>query len=103
LKEKLLPFSFVGDVRGKGLLLGVEIVKDKETKEPYPVEKHMAETITQILVKKGIIVYPGTGNADGINGDQFIVAPPLITTKAQADDIVNALVAGFNEVERDLV
>lgn len=103
MKEKLLPFSFVGDVRGKGLLLGVEIVKDKETKEPYPVEKHMAETITQILVKKGIIVYPGTGNADGINGDQFIVAPPLITTKAQADDIVNALVAGFNEVERDLV
>lgn len=103
MEEKLLPFSFVGDVRGKGLLLGVEIVKDKKTKEPYPVEKHMAENITQILVKKGIIVYPGTGNADGINGDQFLVAPPLITTKSQADDIVKALVAGFSEVKRDLI
>lgn len=103
MKEKLLPFSFVGDVRGKGLLLGVEIVKDKKTKEPYPVGKHMAENITQILVKKGIIVYPGTGNADGINGDQFLVAPPLITTKSQADDIVKALVAGFTEVQRELI
>lgn len=103
MKEKLLPFSFVGDVRGKGFLLGVEIVKDKKTKEPYPVGKHMAENITQILVKKGIIVYPGTGNADGINGDQFLVAPPLITTKSQADDIVRALVAGFTEVQRELI
>ena len=103
MKERLLPFPFVGDVRGKGLLLGVEIVKDKKTKEPYPVGKHMAENITQILVKKGIIVYPGTGNADGINGDQFLVAPPLITTKSQADDIVKALVAGFTEVQRESI
>ncbi len=59
LQEKLLPFPFVGDVRGKGLLLGVEIVKDKATKEPYPVGKGMAEKITQVLIKHGVIVYPG--------------------------------------------
>jgi len=102
MQEKLLPFSFVGDVRGKGLMLGVEIVKDKVTKEPYPVAKGMAGAITQTLVKQGIIVYPGTGNADGINGDQFLVAPPLIITKDQADELVTGLMRGFTEFEKAL-
>ena len=102
LQEKLLPFSFVGDVRGKGLMIGVEIVKDKLTKEPYPVAKGMAGAITQMLVKHGVIVYPGTGNADGVNGDQFLVTPPLIITKDQADELVTAMVAGFTEFSKNI-
>lgn len=95
MQEKLLPFSFVGDVRGKGLLLGVEIVKDKTTKEPFPVKMGMAEKVTQTLIQHGVIVYPGTGNADGVDGDQFLVSPPLIITKQQADELVDAMAAGF--------
>lgn len=102
LKEKLLPFSFVGDVRGKGLMLGVEIVKDKTTKEPYPVALGMAEKLTVTLVKHGVIVYPGNGNADGVNGDQFLLAPPLIITKDQADELVEKMVAGFNEFDKNI-
>ncbi|MBP2637458.1 MAG: Acetylornithine transaminase [Firmicutes bacterium] len=97
LKEKLLPFSFVGDVRGKGLMLGVEIVRDKVTKEAYPVAMGMAEKLTVTLVKHGVIVYPGNGNADGVDGDQFLLAPPLTITKDQADELIDKMLAGFKE------
>lgn len=100
LQETLLPFSFVGDVRGKGLMLGVEIVRDKVTKEPYPAAMAMAEKLTVTLMKHGIIVYPGTGNADGENGDQFLLAPPLIITRDQADELVEGLESGFREFEQ---
>ena len=102
MQEKLLPFSFVGDVRGKGLMLGVEIVKDKTTKEPFPAAHGMAGKITQVLIKHGVVVYPGTGNADGVDGDQFLVCPPLIITKDQADELVEAMAAGFTEFEKIL-
>jgi adenosylmethionine-8-amino-7-oxononanoate aminotransferase len=95
LKETLLPFPFVGDVRGKGLMLGVEIVKDKTSKEPYPLAKGMAARLAQTLAEHGVIVYPGTGNADGVNGDQFLVTPPLIMTKEQADELVAAMRDAF--------
>lgn len=99
MQDKLLPFPFVGDVRGKGLLLGVELVKDKQTKEPFPVSLGMDGKITQTLLKHGVVVYPGNGNADGINGDQFLVCPPLIITKDQVDELVIAMVAAFKEFE----
>lgn len=99
LKEKLMPYSFVGDVRGKGLMIGVEIVKSKVTKEPFTVAMGMAEKLTTVLMKHGVIVYPGTGNADGENGDQFLLAPPLIITKEQADELIACMVAGFYEFD----
>ncbi len=102
MQEKLLPFKFVGDVRGKGLLLGVEIVKDKATKEAYPAAKGLAEKLTVALVKRGVIVYPGQGNADGENGDQFLLAPPLIITKDQCDEMMEKMVAGFKDFEKEL-
>jgi len=62
----------------------------------------MAEKLTLTLIKHGVIVYPGTGNADGENGDQFLLAPPLIITKDQADELVEKMVKGFAEFERSI-
>ena len=81
---------------------GVEFVRDKKTKEPFPVKMGVAEKVTQILIKHGIIVYPGTGNADGEDGDQFLLAPPLILSRDQADEIVTAMVNGFTEFEKEI-
>lgn len=97
LKEELLPFWYVGDVRGKGLLQGVEIVKDKKSKEAFPVSLGLAEKLTVTLMKHGVIVYPGQGNADGENGDQFLLAPPLIISREQADELIAGMVSGFTE------
>lgn len=103
LQAALLPFWFVGDVRGKALFQGVEIVKDKKTKEPFPVALGIAEKLTVMLMKHGVVVYPGSGMADGENGDQFLLAPPLIMTKEQADELVEKMTAAFQEFEKELV
>lgn len=102
MQEKLLPFWFVGDVRGKGMMLGVEFVRDKATKQPFPAAAGVSANITATLMKHGVIVYPGGGNADGIDGDQFLLTPPLIMTKAQADEMLDGLVKGFKEFETTL-
>jgi len=102
LRKKLLKLWYVGDVRGKGLMQGVELVKNKETKEPFPASLGLAEKLTVTLVKYGVIVYPGGGMADGENGDQFLLAPPLIITKAEADDLIDRMEAGFIEFEKSI-
>lgn len=102
LKEKILPFSFVGDVRGIGLMIGVELVQDKATKEPFPLNKGVAGKITQVLIKHGVIVYPGSGNAKDGNGDHFLLTPPLIITKDQIDELIEQMIAGFTEFESSL-
>jgi len=97
LRAELLPFAYVGDVRGKGLFQGIEIVKDKKSKEPFPFALGMAEKLTVTLLKHGVVVYPGSGMADGENGDQFLLAPPLIITKEQCDELVEHISEAFTE------
>lgn len=102
LKENLSKFSMVGDIRGRGLMLGVELVADKATKRPFDPKLNMAERVTLKLMEHGVIVYPGTGAADGEAGDHFLLAPPLIITKEQVDELVGLMVKAFAELEKDL-
>ena len=101
-REKLLKFWYVGDVRGKGLFQGVELVRNKKTKEPFPASLGIAEKLTVTLVRHGVIVYPGSGMADGENGDQFLLCPPLIIKKAEADELVDRMEAAFAEFEESI-
>jgi 4-aminobutyrate aminotransferase-like enzyme len=98
--EKLKAFPFVGDVRGKGLMTAIEFVKDQKTKEPFPRTNKFTERVIDLAFENGLVLYPGTGFVDGVNGDTVMVGPPLIIEEAQIDEIIDILEKTFSKMER---
>jgi adenosylmethionine-8-amino-7-oxononanoate aminotransferase len=80
---------FVGDIRGRGLLQAIELVADRETRTPFPTGLRLAARIKQAAMDRGLLVYPGSGCADGRSGDHILIAPPFI-----ADEAAIHLIAG---------
>jgi len=89
--EQLKSFPFVGDVRGKGLMVAVEFVRDQKTKEPFPRSQRFTEKVVDLAFENGLVLYPGTGFVDGVNGDMVMLGPPLIIEEAQIDEIIDIL------------
>ncbi len=89
--QQLYDFSFVGDIRGKGLLIGIEFVEDRESKRPFPRENQIAEKIFDVALENGLVLWTNVGHVDGERGDLVIVGPPFIITHEQIDEIVNLL------------
>ena len=96
LKEHLLPLAQVGDVRGKGFMWGIEIVKDKKNKTPFKRSLKIVERLWDILFDKGYIVYKSTGLA-GVDGDALVIAPPYIIGDDEMEILVKAVKAAFLE------
>lgn len=94
LKEKLnqlYKYDIIGDIRGEGLLLGIEFVKNKKTKEPFSPELNISKQIGELALHEGVVLYPGKGSYDGVSGDHLLISPPLIITQDQCDTIVDTL------------
>jgi len=88
----------VGDVRGRGLFVGVEFVADRATKETLdPAAKTHAKLKT-VAKQNGLLVYPMGGTVDGVRGDHALLAPPFICTDADISRIVERFVQSVNEV-----
>ncbi len=103
LLEKLKePFFFIGDVRGKGLMLGIEFVADRLTKTPFPRTAMITEKIVTLAKEKGLIVYPAGAGMDGVNGDSIIIAPPLTITKKEIDELIVLLNVTLTSFANDL-
>ncbi len=81
----------VGDVRGVGLLLCVELVEDRSSRRPFPREARMTERVLEAAMALGLLVYPSTGNVDGENGDYLLLGPPLGILDDEVDLIVDRL------------
>jgi adenosylmethionine-8-amino-7-oxononanoate aminotransferase len=98
----LLDHPIVGDVRGQGLMLGFELVQDKETKEPFAPEQRVSQRIVDAAFERGLVVYACSGAVEGIKGDMILMAPPFIITRSQIDDIMAILQDAIAAVEEDL-
>ena len=94
---ELKELPIVGDVRGKGLLLGVELVRDGASKEPFAFDEGARGVVTEECLAAGVVVYPGGGTADNVNGDHFLLAPPLNITREEVDDLFTRLRAGLEK------
>lgn len=80
----------IGDVRGVGLLAGVELVADQDSRRPYPIDVQACQRLVDACRNRGLLVYPGVAG-DGVAGDAFLVSPPLVTTEHEIDEIVSIL------------
>ena len=95
--EGLRDLAVVGDVRGLGLLWGVEFVSDKQSKKPFPSEFNFAGRVGQAAAKRGLMLYPMQGCVDGVAGDHLLIAPPAIISKEQIEWAVEQLRAAVVE------
>jgi len=101
--EQLYDHPTVGDIRGMGIFAGIEFVKDKETKEPFDPSIGFNGRVVEQCYENGLLVYPGVGTVDGVKGDHIQVAPPLIVSKDEIDEIVKLLDKSLGEVEAEVL
>jgi adenosylmethionine-8-amino-7-oxononanoate aminotransferase len=91
LRDHYSRHEHIGDVRGRGLFVGVELVEDRATKVPFSPELALNVAIKREAMKRGLMVYPMGGTADGVSGDHVLLAPPFICTADDIDRIVSRL------------
>lgn len=96
LRAKLGEHPHVGDIRGKGLFIGLEFVADRATKQPFEPEWGFHRRLGQAAFESGLIVYPMGGTVDGRRGDHVLLAPPYTITKAQIARLVKLLAAAID-------
>lgn len=91
LREQIGDHPNVGDIRGRGLFWGIELVKDRETKVPFSVSEGVARRVWKRAFDLGLVIYYSTGCADGKDGDVIMLGPPLIINEAQIGEMVGIL------------
>jgi len=96
LQARLGGHPNVGEVRGRGLMVGVELVADRRTKAAFPRKARMIETVMAHARSGGVLMYHGTGNADGIDGDTVLLGPPFVTTEAELTQIADVLASAID-------
>jgi adenosylmethionine-8-amino-7-oxononanoate aminotransferase len=92
LKGALEEHPAVGEIRGLGLMVGVEFVADRETRRPFPRAARIAEGVVAAAKERGVLVYMGTGNADGVDGDTILLGPPFVITDDELQRVAEVLV-----------
>jgi adenosylmethionine-8-amino-7-oxononanoate aminotransferase len=91
LRQTLSGFGEVGDVRGRGYFIGIELVQDPRSKAPFPAERALSFDVGARAFADGLICYPAAGNVDGTAGDTIIIAPPYNASDGELEEIITKL------------
>ncbi len=91
LHDSFADHPHIGDIRGRGLFLGMEFVADRETKTPFPPEEARHKRFKAAAFEAGLICYPMGGTVDGRHGDHVLLAPPFIMSDSQIDELCDKL------------
>ncbi|PIE11792.1 MAG: aspartate aminotransferase family protein [Rhodobacterales bacterium] len=98
LEDRFADHPHVGDIRGRGLFLGLELVADRDTKAPFDPARGVAKAVKATAMEAGLMCYPMGGTIDGQHGDHVLLAPPFILEDAQIGEIVDKLAVAFDAV-----
>ena len=98
LGERFHDHPHIGDIRGRGLFRGLEIVEDRATKKPFNPERGIHKRIKAVAFDAGLACYPMGGTIDGVQGDHILLAPPFIMEDRHVDEIVDKLDQAFRVV-----
>jgi adenosylmethionine-8-amino-7-oxononanoate aminotransferase len=91
LKNAFADHPHVGDIRGRGLFWGLELVQDRATKKPFDPKLRLHARIKRAALEAGLMCYPMGGTIDGAHGDHVLLAPPFIADDTQLDELVDKL------------
>jgi adenosylmethionine-8-amino-7-oxononanoate aminotransferase len=98
LRNELADTPVVGDVRGLGLMIGIELVRDRESNEPFPRSAAVAEHVLQAARESGLLLYSSTGHVDGTNGDLVMLGPPFSISDDEASLLLERTTAAVRTV-----
>jgi adenosylmethionine-8-amino-7-oxononanoate aminotransferase len=98
LRKRLGQKDYIGDIRGRGLFVAVELVEDRETRRPFDPSLTLAQKVRLAALDEGLICYPSAGTVDGRNGDHVLLSPPYIVSHAEIDEMIDKLVLALDKV-----
>jgi adenosylmethionine-8-amino-7-oxononanoate aminotransferase len=98
LRDALVDCLIVGDVRGMGLMIAVELVRDRATKAPFPRSDRVTERVLEAARERELLLYPSTGCADGVDGDLVMIGPPFTISEEESDTLVERMTDAIESV-----
>ncbi|HKX34901.1 MAG TPA: aminotransferase class III-fold pyridoxal phosphate-dependent enzyme [Actinomycetota bacterium] len=98
LAAALEPDPAVGDVRGIGLMIGIELVADRTTKAPFPRTRRVTEEVVGVARDAGLLLYSSTGHVNGVDGDLLMLGPPFVISDAECDLVVERTAAAISSL-----
>ncbi|KAJ9606763.1 hypothetical protein H2200_008772 [Cladophialophora chaetospira] len=102
LLETFGSSKYVGDIRGRGLFWGIEFVRDKATRESFPLALGFGPRFQATCFEMGVAVYPGSGTVDGKRGDNTILSPPYNVTDEELKKIVEVMKRAYDKLEKEV-
>jgi len=102
LQELMERHPIIGDVRGIGLMLGVELVADRATRQSFPPSWKVSQLVSKAALDRGLVCYPLMGTVDGMEGDHMLFTPPLTITNEQVDELIGIYDQALQVVAEEL-